>query len=95
MTRLNIQSIAESKNWTFSTLENVYDFQYGQFNINPDNGGIYQDLYKILIMAEFIQFMAQMALLVDIQSIMRNVQLLLGIWVKMQELFCGKMADIL
>ena len=41
MTRLNIQSIAESKNWTFSTLENVYDFQYGQFNINPDNGGIY------------------------------------------------------
>lgn len=41
MARISVQTVAELRKWTFSKLENVYDFQYGQFNTNPNNGGTY------------------------------------------------------
>lgn len=41
MAKISVSFVANMKKWTFSTLEKVYDFKYGQFNTNPDNGGKY------------------------------------------------------
>lgn len=41
MAKISVSFVANANKWTFSTLEKVYDFKYGQFNTNPDNGGKY------------------------------------------------------
>lgn len=64
MARINVQTIAELKNWTFSKLENVYNFQYGQFNINPDNGGAYPIYGANGIIGGYTEFNAEKSVII-------------------------------
>ena len=64
MARISIQTIAELKNQTFSKLENVYNFQYGQFNINPDNGGAYPIYGANGIIGGYTEFNAEKSVII-------------------------------
>ena len=65
MARISIQTIAElKKNQTFSKLENVYNFQYGQFNINPDNGGAYPIYGANGIIGGYTEFNAEKSVII-------------------------------